>query len=120
GAGEGIIQTPTVGGITANFFPLAFGPTAGIAALTQVNSFNLTPSNTRIDPSLNYPLSFGLAGIGGTGPAVALPALVPGVEMATQWAGTLNVVTAGTYTFTLAINATGYVVIDNVPVIFGI
>ena len=124
GSGEGIIISPAVGGAAASFYNLGFRPAANIPANVSATTitgptqipYNMTPTSTRIDPSLNYPIATGLTGSSGAGPLATLPAGTQNGDVAAQWTSTLNIVTGGTYTFSMTIFDGAYLYIDGNPV----
>ncbi len=124
GTGEGIVITPEVSGATANFYNLGFRPAANIpanVAATTVSGptqipYNMTPTSSRIDPSLNYPNATVLTGSGGNGPLAALPAGTQTSDVAAEWTAQLNIVTGGSYTFYMTIADGAYLYIDGNPV----
>ena len=93
---------PNAVGGTATFYNLNLNPSS-LAAL----NFNAAPllSNafpvyTRVDASLNYPTNGnGLSFNGGTGNLVGFPVGIQVTNDAGSWTGSLNIFTAGTYTF---------------------
>ena len=76
----------------------------------------MTPTSTRIDPSINYPVAAVLTGSAGNGPLAALPAGTQTSDVAGQWTAQLNIVTAGSYTFYMTVMDGAYLYIDGNPI----
>src|SRR5262249_47772597 len=88
-------------GLAASFFNLSASPAnGGTGGQTAIN-YLASPVFTRLDPNINYPVnSGGLVGPGTAGNPAALPASVQATSVRLVWPGYLNVVAAGSYTFT--------------------
>src|SRR5262249_51460971 len=73
---------------------------------------------TRLDPSVNYPTnSGGLVGVGGVGNPSALPTGITVTTVAMLENGYLNIVTPGSYTFTMTNDDGATLLIDGLVAI---
>src|SRR5207249_4498464 len=83
--------------------------TAAIATVTGINFTALTPTFTRIDPTVNYPSNTGFVPAGGFGNPPTNPAGLATAANALVETGYLNIVIPGNYTFQLVSDDGGVV-----------